>query len=159
MFAEEDLKLKKIRIEDVKEVNKLEQKIFTSPWSQKEMLKILTENNLSFSIVAEINDEIVGYAFSLVIADEVHIANIAVKEGYRRMKIGTRLLNNIIDETSNTGGIYFYLEVRKSNKAAIRLYEKFGFVPQFIKKKYYSDNKEDAIVMVKKGRRTNYKVL
>ncbi len=149
MFIEKDLKIRKMRAEDIDAVDELEQKIFKNPWSKKEMLKILNEDNLGFSVVAEFIEEIIGYAFSWIVIDGIHIGNIAVKEGFRRLKIGTRLMDYIVNEASNMGGKLFFLEVRKSNESAINLYKKFGFVPLSIKKRYYSDNGEDAVVMIK----------
>jgi len=145
----EDLKIRKMKVEDFEIVSKLEKEIFGCPWSKRQIFRILTEDKLAFPLIAEIYNEIVGYAFAWIIYDEVHIGNLAVKEGYRRMKIGTRLINYLISESSKRGGKFFYLEVRRSNEPAINLYEKFGFIPLSIRKKYYSDNKEDAIVMGK----------
>ncbi|NVM03102.1 MAG: ribosomal protein S18-alanine N-acetyltransferase [Candidatus Helarchaeota archaeon] len=138
-----------MRIEDFEVICKLEREIFNCPWSKRQIFQILTEDKLALPLVAEILDEIVGYAFAWIIYDEVHIGNFAVKEGYRRMKIGTRLMNYLMREASEEGGKFFYLEVRRSNEAAINLYKKFGFIQLSIRKKYYTDNGEDAVVMGK----------
>ena len=144
-----NLNIRRMEIKDYGEVCKLEKEIFPCPWSKSEIWKILSEDKFALSLVAEIQNEIVGYSFIWVVCDEVHIGNFAIKEEYREKKIGTRLLQYIIDEASKLGGMFFYLEVRKSNSPAINLYKKFGFVPLSIRKKYYADNDEDAIVMCK----------
>ena len=149
MSIPEDLKIRKMKVVDFEIVSKLEKEIFPCPWSKRQIFRILTEDKLAFPLIAEIYNEIVGYAFAWIVYDEVHIGNLAVKEGYRRMKIGTRLINYLISEASKKGGKFFYLEVRKSNEPAINLYEKFGFIPLSIRKKYYTDNEEDAVVMGK----------
>ena len=149
MNIPEELKIRKMKIEDFEVVSKLEKEIFRCPWSKRQIFRILTEDKLAFPLIAEVYNKVVGYAFAWIIYDEVHIGNLAVKEGYRRMKIGTRLINYLISEASRKGGKFFYLEVRRSNEPAINLYEKFGFIPLSIRKKYYTDNDEDAVVMGK----------
>ena len=138
-----------MEIRDYGEVCKLEKEIFPCPWSKSEIWKILSEDKFALPLVAEIQDEIVGYSFTWIVCEEVHIGNFAVKEGYRKRKIGTMLMQYIIEEASKQGGKFFYLEVRKSNCPAINLYKRFGFEPLSIRKKYYADNDEDAIVMCK----------
>jgi len=149
MNIPEDLKIRKMKVEDFEVVSKLEKEIFGCPWSKRQIFGILTADKFAFPLIAEIYGEIVGYAFAWIIYDEVHIGNFAVKKEYRRMRIGTKLINYLISEASKKGGKFFYLEVRRSNEPAINLYEKFGFIPLSIRKKYYADNKEDAIVMGK----------
>ena len=134
---------------DIDSVSGLEQAIFPCPWSEEGIRGIITEDKLVMPYVAELDEEIVGYLFLWVVLDEVHIGNIAVKEGFRHKKIGTLLMEHGINEAAKKGGREFYLEVRVSNQPAIKLYEKFGFVSSYIRKNYYSDNREDALIMHK----------
>jgi len=149
MGVQEGLKIRRMKVGDYEVVSKIEKEIFSCPWSERDIKRILTSDRFAFPLVAEVSGEIVGYIFAWVIYDEVHIGNFAVREDFRRKKVGTKLLDYLICEASRRGGKFFYLEVRKSNEPAINLYKKFGFTPIGVRKKYYSDNEEDAIVMGK----------
>ena len=96
-------------------------------------------------LIAETDEGLKGYIFCWQVADELHIANLAVDPEYRHHGIAQKLVIAAIDQA---GSITFvYLEVRESNIAARRLYEKLGFQSMGIRKKYYSDNHEDAVLM------------
>lgn len=138
-----------MNIDDLHEISFLEQAIFSCPWSKTGIKEILMEDEFAMPFVVELDGEIVGYAFIWVVLEEVHIGNIAVKEGYRKKKIGSLLLEHCISEAEKKGGTEFYLEVRVSNEPAINLYKKYGFDSAYIRKKYYSDNGEDAFIMHK----------
>jgi len=90
---------------------------------------------------------LVGYAGLWAIEDEGHITNVAVHPDYRRMRLGSILVELLIAQTREEGLKRFTLEVRVSNQAAISLYEKFGFVSAGLRKGYYEDNNEDAMIM------------
>jgi len=90
---------------------------------------------------------LIGYAGLWAIEDEGHITNVAVHPDYRRMHLGSILVDMLIAQTRLEGLKRFTLEVRVSNQAAIALYEKFGFVSAGIRKGYYEDNNEDAMIM------------
>jgi ribosomal-protein-alanine N-acetyltransferase len=98
-------------------------------------------------MVAREFNRIVGYAGMWVILDEAHVTTIAVDPLHRRQRIGERLLAALIDESLKRGARWVTLEVRKSNLGAQTLYRKYGFKDIGVRKGYYSDNREDAIVM------------
>ncbi len=91
--------------------------------------------------------EIVGYAGLWLLADEAHIVNIAVRPEYRRRGIGEMLLVALIELSLDVGASMITLEVRISNRAAQGLYYKYGFTIRGVRKGYYSDNHEDAVIM------------
>lgn len=95
--------------------------------------------------------ELIGYIGVWSIADEGHINNVAVLPKYRRMHVGTILLNTMINATEEAGIVSHTLEVRASNEAAQSLYGRFGFKESGRRKGYYEDNGEDAIIMWRMG--------
>ena len=112
-----------------------------------EFLKEISENNIALYLVAEIAGQIVGYAGMWLIIDEGHITNVAVHPNFRRRHIGEAIVSVLLAEAQAEGITRQTLEVRVSNFAAQRLYEKFGFQACGIRKGYYEDNHEDAIIM------------
>lgn len=120
---------------------------FSAPWSEESFRKEITENHLAFYIVAEISGRMVGYAGLWGIVDEGHITNVAVHPDFRRKGIGEALITVLLSHTREKGIVSHTLEVRASNDAAISLYLKFGFEPAGLRKNYYEDNGEDAIIM------------
>jgi len=94
---------------------------------------------------------ILGFAGLWFMADEAHLANIAVREAYRQKGIGELILSSIIELAIEQSARFITLEVRESNKAAQSLYRKYGFVDVGVRHGYYSDNKEDAILMTVEG--------
>ena len=135
--------------EHIKEVHKIEEDCFSIPWSEKSFYDELTKNKMAIYIVAKENDEIVGYGGMWHVINEGHITNIAVKKQHRKKGIGTKIINALIDIAKEKEMIGITLEVRVSNDIAKSLYKKSGFIIEGIRKEYYDDNKEDAIVMWK----------
>jgi len=131
-------------------IYKLENKIFTDPWTKK-MIKNEFNNKLTLvlGILNKKNKELVGYSFLFTIYDELHINNFAVKKNHRRSGLGEKLLKYIIDYSKENNYTRIMLEVRPSNTAAVKLYHKFGFKELIIRKDYYINPKEDAVVMIK----------
>jgi [ribosomal protein S18]-alanine N-acetyltransferase len=135
---------------DITQMALLDKLCFSAPWSEDTFNKELNENDLALYILAEMKDtgQIIGYAGVWLIHDEGHITNVAVHPEYRRKHIGFAVINALMTESRNLAEINtFTLEARKSNTAAIELYKKFGFVDVGIRKGYYQDNKEDAVIM------------
>ena len=133
---------------DVDEVAELDKKCFAIPWSRRSFADE-TKNSLATYFVAVDNGKIAGYCGYWSIADEGDITNIAVLPQYRRMGVASELLNALIKSTIEKNIIKLNLEVRKSNAPAKALYEKFGFFVIGERKRYYSDNNEDALIMTK----------
>lgn len=139
----------KMTTEHIKDVHKIEEDCFSIPWSEKSFYDELTKNKMAIYIVAQENDEIVGYGGMWHVINEGHITNVAVKKEHRNKGIGTKIINSLIDIAKEKEMIGITLEVRVSNDKAKSLYKKSGFIIEGIRKEYYDDNKEDAIVMWK----------
>jgi ribosomal-protein-alanine N-acetyltransferase len=130
----------------IKDVAAIEFACFSSHWPESAFQTEL-ENRCARYLVAKLDDKVVGFAGMWVIMDETHITTLAVLPEYRRRRIGERLLVRLLEIARSLGARRATLEVRKSNAAALRLYEKYGFQAVAIRKKYYVENGEDAIVM------------
>lgn len=131
---------------DVDAIYRVEEDCFVDPWSKDAIRKELT-NNVARYLVAEINNELVGYIGCWFIVDEGHITNVAVHSDHRGKKIGDKLVKEMVDLCKESNLNAMTLEVRSSNTVAQNLYRKYGFKMGGIRKEYYSDNKEDAIIM------------
>ncbi len=134
-------------VEDIDAVQEVERASFPVPWPANAFRHELTQNKNAHYLVAREGEHIVGYAGLWLSLDEAHITTIAVLPDYRRRKIGERMLVSIFERAEKLGAEWLTLEVRASNLAAQRLYEKYGFRPAGIRRRYYSDNNEDAIIM------------
>ncbi|NLL47048.1 MAG: ribosomal protein S18-alanine N-acetyltransferase [Firmicutes bacterium] len=134
-------------VEDIPLVQLVERKCFTTPWSRNIFVSEVTRNDNAIYIVAMVGERIVGYAGIWIILDEGHITNIAVDPAFQRQGIGEGLLNVLTQAAVARGVIAMTLEVRVSNTGAQALYSKLGFVPNGIRKQYYQDDKEDALIM------------
>jgi ribosomal-protein-alanine N-acetyltransferase len=136
-----------MRTADLPEVQAIERASFTTPWPPNAYRSELEENRLASYLVARVGEQVVGYAGMWLMVDEAHITTFAVHPGWRRRRIGERLLLAMLDLAVARRAREATLEVRVSNLAARRLYEKYGFRPVGIRPRYYSDDGEDAIVM------------
>ncbi|MEC0092658.1 ribosomal protein S18-alanine N-acetyltransferase [Paenibacillus macquariensis] len=134
-------------IEDIPNVMVIEHEAFTLPWSDTAFRNELMNNLFARYLVMENDGKPIGYAGMWTIVDEAHVTNIAILKAYRGRKLGERLLDELIETAANMGMIRMTLEVRVSNTIAQRLYEKKGFVSVGLRKGYYSDNHEDAMIM------------
>ena len=107
----------------------------------------LVENRLARYVVAELDGRVVGYGGLWMILDEGHVTNIAVDPDFRGRKLGEKLLRTLMSMCAASGGRKMTLEVRVSNNVAQNLYRKYGFERVGLRKGYYTDNREDAIIM------------
>lgn len=139
--------IRDMRAEDVSGVLEVEQECFTLPWSRKAFEAELDDNDLAHYLVMENEGRIIGYAGVWIVLDEAHVTNIAICQNYRRRGLGERLLVELIRSAKQYGALSMTLEVRVTNSAAQKLYEKLGFVKRGIRRQYYSDTKEDALIM------------
>lgn len=139
--------IRDMRAEDVSGVLEVEQECFTLPWSRKAFEAELDDNDLAHYLVMEDEGRIIGYAGVWIVLDEAHVTNIAISQSYRRRGLGERLLVELIRSAKQYGALSMTLEVRVTNSAAQKLYEKLGFVKRGIRRQYYSDTKEDALIM------------
>lgn len=123
---------------------------FSIPWSSDAFRREIVQNRIAFYVVAEHEEKIVGYMGFWRIENEAHITNVAVLPEYRRRKVGAKLIEHVMDFAREVGIDAYTLEVRRSNIAAINLYEGFGFEEEGVRPGYYFDNGEDAIIMWKR---------
>ncbi|MGH7264125.1 MAG: ribosomal protein S18-alanine N-acetyltransferase [Candidatus Rokuibacteriota bacterium] len=146
-----DLRIEPMRVEDVDEVLGIERASFPHPWSRHAFLYELRDNRVARLWVARpaAGDAatVIGYVCLWLIADEVHITNVAVDPAHRQQGIGRRLLGAILELYRRQGARVAALEVRPSNHEARRLYESFGFRQVGVRKGYYFDTGEDAVLM------------
>jgi len=145
-----------MRREDLERVAVIERLSFSLPWSQAAFRRELEEIPSSHLIVAEGappggegGEALLGYACWWEVADECHITNLAVAPAARRRGVGEFLLKGMLEDARARGAARATLEVRAGNAAAIALYEKWGFTGIAMRRRYYPDNGEDALVMWK----------
>ncbi len=136
-----------MRTSDLPEVQAIERASFRTPWPPNAYRSELEENRLASYLVARVGEQVVGYAGMWLMVDEAHITTFAVHPAWRRRRIGERLLLAMLELAMRRQAREATLEVRVSNLAARRLYEKYGFRPVGIRPHYYSDDGEDAVIM------------
>ncbi|MFZ5591519.1 MAG: ribosomal protein S18-alanine N-acetyltransferase [Bacillota bacterium] len=136
-----------MEIDHLEQVLEIERLSFPIPWSRQAFEFELTRNDFAFYLVLMDADRVVGYAGMWVVIDEGHITNVAVHPDWRGRGLGRRLLQELIRQAKQKGVLRMTLEVRQSNQVARRLYSTLGFVEGGRRRKYYSDNNEDAIIM------------
>jgi [ribosomal protein S18]-alanine N-acetyltransferase len=136
-----------MRLEDLDDVQRIEEASFSTPWPPNAYRSELMTNRLASYLVARAGDRIVAYGGMWLMVDEAHITTFAVHPAWRRQKLGERLLLAFLDLARDRRAREATLEVRLSNVAARRLYEKYGFRPVGLRPRYYSDNNEDALIM------------
>lgn len=139
-------RIRLMKPEDIAQVSSIEAAVFSQPWSSLGFSQALSLENTLFLVAEE--EEIEGYLGMYLAADEGEITNVAVRKESRRKHLGEQLLARAVEVAQERGIRSYYLEVRKSNEAAIRLYEKFGFAVTGTRKGFYDKPKEDAYVMV-----------
>ena len=140
---------RKIRLLDRRDLDAvlaIESASFTLPWT-KEMMAAEFEKDYAFFIGSFKGDILAGFCLSWVLFDEGHIADFAVHPRFRRKGVGGGLLDAALEEMAKRGGRNIWLEVRLGNRVAQALYRSRGFVPAGLRKNYYTDNGEDALVM------------
>ncbi len=142
-----DLIVRQAEERDIKPMAEMDILCFSAPWSEESFAQEIRENRMAFYIVAEIDGRMAGYAGLWCIVDEGHITNVAVHPDFRRRGVGEALISVLLDHTIKNGILSHTLEVRVSNTPAISLYSKFGFESAGLRKNYYEDNGEDAIIM------------
>ena len=133
-------------IDGVLEVDKL---CFSIPWSRESFIDEVLKNKFARYVIAIYDDKVVGYAGMWLIAMEGQITNIATHPNYRGMGVASLMLESLLSICKEENVLAMTLEVRSSNFSALSLYKKYGFVQEGLRKQYYADNKEDAIIMWK----------
>lgn len=142
-----DVRITAMRRRHLRSVLRIENDVYPRPWSLGLFMSELAIRNGRIYLVARIGPTVVGYCGMLFSVDDGHVTTIAVDPSWHRMKIGTRLLVHLLRQGIAKGAKNFTLEVRMSNDAAQAMYRRFGFVPAGVRKGYYVESNEDAMVM------------
>ncbi|TCL39181.1 ribosomal-protein-alanine N-acetyltransferase [Anaerospora hongkongensis] len=132
---------------DVDAVLKVENEAFTTPWSRAAFEAETSDNELAYYLVVDVGGVIAGYAGMWLIIDEAHVTNIALAAAYRGAGLGEQLVRALMELARERGAVSMTLEVRVSNVKAQALYTKLGFVSRGKRRNYYTDNREDALIM------------
>lgn len=125
----------------------IETQVYPQPWTRALFVNELGMRTTRAYHVARIGRGVVGYSGLMFIGDECHVTNIAVNPSWQGREIGTRLMLNAIEVAIQRGARHMTLEVRVTNSAAQALYRKFGFAPVGVRKNYYRESNEDALIM------------
>ena len=141
------LVIDRMKVEDLEAVHDIERESFTTPWPSHAYRQELESNRLAHYIVARFGDRVVGYAGMWLLVDEAHVTTFATGRRWRRNGVGERLLIALLDLARSRHATEATLEVRPSNIAARRLYEKYGFREVGLRPRYYTDDNEDALIM------------
>lgn len=134
--------------QDVVQIAELEKKVFSDAWTSTGIYETFCQNQ-AFVGVAECEGEVVGYCIIYYVMEEGEIARIAVDEKLRRQGVGRGLLDSVCQCCKMKNITRLLLDVRESNKSARRFYEQYGFVLDGIRKNFYDQPKEDAVLMSK----------
>lgn len=139
--------IRKMMEQDIDYVMEVDVASFSEPWTYEIYIQELKKNNHAHYFVIEGNGAIIGYVGLWIVEDDAQITNIALLPAYRGYKIGEKLFGFAMSYAMQNGARRLSLEVRVSNIVAQKLYRKFGLVPGGLRKNYYPDNGEDALVM------------
>ena len=142
-----EVRITTMRRRHLRSVLRIENEVYPRPWSLGLFMSELAIRNGRIYLVARVGASVVGYAGMLFSIDDGHVTTIAVDPLWHRGKIGTRLLLHLLRRGIADGAKNFTLEVRMSNDGAQALYRRFGFVPAGVRKGYYIETNEDAMVM------------
>jgi ribosomal-protein-alanine N-acetyltransferase len=142
-----ELLIRRMKEDDIDQVWQIEKDLFSLPWPKTSFLCEVSSAP-SFSIVGVLDGLIAGYAVAWFVVDEIHIGNLAVARSWQGRGIGKRLLEFLLREAARRKTSIATLEVRVSNVRAINMYRSFGFKGVAIRKRYYTDTGEDALVML-----------
>ena len=138
-------------LDDLDQVLEVEHGAFTTPWSRRQFVSELTQNHYAVYLVVKRGRRTIAYGGMWAVLGEAHITNIAVLTEERGRKVGDLLLRSLLLEAEARDCLKVTLEVRRSNVVAQNLYRKYGFLERGVRRGYYTDDGEDAFVMVREG--------
>ena len=142
------IELRRLQLRDLNGVEEIERASYPTPWSRSMFAgEVAKPSSICLGAFDTEDDFLAGYLIVSRYVDAWHVMNIAVALGYRRHGIAKRLLNDLFERTADDERRGYTLEVRVSNAAAIRLYERMGFRSRGVRRGYYTDNREDALIM------------
>ena len=142
--------VRRLGARDLSAIERIERRSYSTPWSRSMFAgEFAKPSSLSLGAFDGETESLLGYLILSRYVDAWHVMNIAVDPRHRRRGIATMLLERVFELTSGDGRRGYTLEVRVSNTEAIRLYERLGFEPRGVRRGYYTDNREDALIMWK----------
>ena len=146
-----NIEIRRLTLADLAAIERIERRAYPTPWSRSMFAGELAKTSSiclgAFDI--DVDETLVAYLIISRYADAWHVMNVAVHDDYRGQGVATQLLNQLFELTAGDDRRGYTLEVRVSNTAAIRLYERLGFVARGVRRGYYTDNREDALIMWK----------
>jgi ribosomal-protein-alanine N-acetyltransferase len=145
------IKIRILELRDLSAIETIEQKAYPTPWSRSMFASELAKPT-SICLGAFEGEDLVGYVINSRYVDAWHVMNVAVAPEHQRRGVATALLERLFELTADDERRGYTLEVRVSNEDAIRLYEKLGFESRGIRRGYYTDNREDAVIMWRDAR-------
>ena len=144
------VELRRLQMRDLNAVERIERASYPTPWSRSMFASELAKpSSICLGAFDPNTDELVGYLIISRYVDAWHVMNVAVAPDQRRRGVATTLLERMFELTAGRGRRGYTLEVRVSNGDAIALYERLGFKPRGVRRGYYTDNREDALIMWK----------
>jgi ribosomal-protein-alanine N-acetyltransferase len=145
------IEIRILELRDLSAIETIEQKAYPTPWSRSMFASELAKPT-SICLGAFEGPDLVGYVINSRYVDAWHVMNVAVDPEHQRRGVATALLERLFELTSDDERRGYTLEVRVSNEDAITLYEKLGFESRGIRRGYYTDNREDAVIMWRDAR-------
>ena len=145
-LKDEEIRIEPFRPEDLDAIMEIEDCSFTAPWSRKSYEELWPQKAIDVWVAWQ-GDELVGYYLVQTAKFEQELHTFAVKPELRRRGIGRLMMDHMLEKARGRGVEYIYLQVRPSNQEAKELYKSFGFVGIGMRRNYYHDNSEDALVM------------
>lgn len=139
--------IRDMRLGDLDEIVRIERTVFTDPWTRPLFEQELEGEGGVIALVTEIGGAVAAYLIAWVVLDELHIGNVAVAPARQRRGLARQLVRHVLDEAAERGCRRSTLEVRVTNEPAIALYRDFGFRAVALRRGYYRDNGEDALIM------------
>ncbi len=130
--------------EDISEAARLEQTVYSQPWTPGVFAEELEQRSRTY-LAVDVDDQLAGYGGVMLVDDEAHITTVVVDPERREQRLGTRIMLALVEAAIAAGGRSLTLEVRTSNEPAQALYRRFGLAPVGVRKQYYRD--EDALIM------------
>ena len=142
-----EVQVRRAKSADLDGIMAVEEECFSAPWPRDSMREEILANPVSRVLVAAVDGVVVGFIDFWMVSDEIHLQNIATTAERRRSGVARSLMEALLAAARKKGSALVTLEVRVSNDPARRLYESYGFIPAGLRKKYYIDNGEDALIM------------
>ena len=140
-------RLRRLELTDLDAIERIERASYPTPWSRSMFATELAKPSSRSLGAVDDSGALIGYLVLSKYVDAWHVMNVAVAPEWRRHGVATALLARLLDETRHDAQRGYTLEVRVSNVGAISLYERFGFRPKGVRRGYYTDNREDALIM------------